>query len=116
MLRPPNADRDFIFHLRTQVDHSDKYPAARGPGGSCTIFTATHRLQGSTIPSCSLPHLPPDLFNRLLCNSAGIESGLVEEVYMGNVVSAGIGQAPAKQATIYAGKRCYMRYRGPRMR
>eukprot|EP00904_Undaria_pinnatifida_P002108 jgi/Undpi1/11899/HiC_scaffold_4.g01598.m1 len=34
---------------------------------------------------------------------AGIESGLVEEVYMGNVVSAGIGQAPAKQAAIYAG-------------
>jgi acetyl-CoA C-acetyltransferase len=28
---------------------------------------------------------------------------LVDEVYMGNVVSAGLGQAPARQAAIYAG-------------
>ena len=28
---------------------------------------------------------------------------MVEEVYMGNVVSAGLGQAPARQAAIYAG-------------
>jgi len=27
----------------------------------------------------------------------------VEEAFMGNVVSAGIGQAPARQAVIYAG-------------
>ena len=29
---------------------------------------------------------------------AGLESGQVEEVILGNVVSAGIGQAPARQA------------------
>lgn len=29
--------------------------------------------------------------------------GLVEEVFMGNVVSAGAGQAPARQAAIFAG-------------
>ena len=34
---------------------------------------------------------------------AGIQPGQVEEVYMGNVVSANIGQAPAQQASIYAG-------------
>jgi Thiolase, N-terminal domain len=28
----------------------------------------------------------------------------VEEAYLGNVVSAGLGQAPARQAVIYAGK------------
>ena len=27
----------------------------------------------------------------------------IEEVYMGNVISSGLGQAPAKQAAIYAG-------------
>ena len=32
-----------------------------------------------------------------------LDSNLVEEVFMGNVVSAGLGQAPAKQAAIYAG-------------
>src|ERR1700690_2614055 len=34
---------------------------------------------------------------------AGIDSQDVEEVLMGNVVQAGVGQAPARQAAIYAG-------------
>ena len=32
-----------------------------------------------------------------------LDANLVEEVFMGNVVSAGLGQAPAKQAAIHAG-------------
>lgn len=32
-----------------------------------------------------------------------LDTNLVEEVFMGNVVSAGLGQAPARQAAIYAG-------------
>lgn len=35
--------------------------------------------------------------------SASIDPDLVDEVYMGNVISANIGQAPARQAAIYAG-------------
>lgn len=34
---------------------------------------------------------------------AGISKQDVQEVYMGNVVSAGLGQAPARQAAIFAG-------------
>ncbi len=34
---------------------------------------------------------------------AGCEPGCVDTVYMGNVLSAGLGQAPARQAAIYAG-------------
>src|SRR5258705_10146380 len=34
---------------------------------------------------------------------AGIQPGEVEEVLMGNVVQAGVGQAPARQAAIKAG-------------
>ncbi|SOD98351.1 thiolase family protein [Spirosoma fluviale] len=34
---------------------------------------------------------------------AGIQPELVQEVYMGNVVSANVGQAPAKQAALKAG-------------
>jgi acetyl-CoA C-acetyltransferase len=34
---------------------------------------------------------------------AGVEPGAVDEVIMGNVVSAGLGQAPARQAAIGAG-------------
>ena len=35
--------------------------------------------------------------------AAGIGGGLVDEVYMGNVLSAGLGQAPARQAALKAG-------------
>lgn len=36
-------------------------------------------------------------------NKAGISKEEVEEVFMGNVVQAGVGQAPARQATLFAG-------------
>lgn len=32
-----------------------------------------------------------------------LDPSLVEEVYMGNVIQAGVGQAPARQAALYAG-------------
>jgi len=35
--------------------------------------------------------------------NAGIESDAVQEVYMGQVIQAGGGQAPARQATLFAG-------------
>jgi acetyl-CoA C-acetyltransferase len=34
---------------------------------------------------------------------AKLEAGVIDEVYMGNVLSAGVGQAPARQAAIHAG-------------
>ncbi|TCP37115.1 acetyl-CoA C-acyltransferase [Sphingomonas sp. BK235] len=34
---------------------------------------------------------------------AGVDSAAVERIYMGNVLSAGVGQAPARQAAIRAG-------------
>jgi acetyl-CoA C-acetyltransferase len=34
---------------------------------------------------------------------AKLDAALIDEVYMGNVLSAGMGQAPARQAMIYAG-------------
>ncbi len=36
-------------------------------------------------------------------NKAGIQPGQVQEVFMGNVISANLGQAPAKQAALAAG-------------
>ncbi len=35
--------------------------------------------------------------------STGIKPETVEDVYLGNVVSAGLGQAPARQAVLFAG-------------
>ena len=36
-------------------------------------------------------------------NKINLNPSLVNEVYMGNVVQAGVGQAPARQAALYAG-------------
>ena len=36
-------------------------------------------------------------------NKVNLDPNLVDEVYMGNVVQAGVGQAPARQAAIFAG-------------
>lgn len=36
-------------------------------------------------------------------DKAGVSASLVEEVFMGNVLQAGLGQAPARQAAMFAG-------------
>src|SRR5690242_12578263 len=51
---------------------------------------------GGTLSSVSAPR-------RGALERAGVAPAQVEEVYMGNVLTAGEGQAPANQASIYAG-------------
>lgn len=53
----------------------------------------------STIPA---PKLGAIAIKGVL-NKISLDPKLVDEVFMGNVVSAGLGQAPAKQAAIFAG-------------
>ncbi len=63
--------------------------------------TAIGSFQGS-LASLSAP----DLGARALAGAferAGVEAGDVEQVYMGCVLPAGLGQAPARQATLGAG-------------
>jgi len=55
----------------------------------------------------SLKGLPAPRLGALVVKEAvaraGVDPGSVDEVILGNVVSAGIGQAPARQAAIFAG-------------
>ncbi len=57
---------------------------------------------GGVLSSVAAPQLGATAIKEAL-NRAGVKPEQVEEVFMGNVVSAGIGQAPAQQASIYAG-------------
>lgn len=63
--------------------------------------TAIGRFQGilSTIPAVELGGVAI----AAAVERAGIEGEMVDEVLMGNVISAGIGQAPARQAAIKGG-------------
>ena len=63
--------------------------------------TPVGRFQG-TLAGIAAPELG-GVAVREAVKRAGIEAGLVEEVIMGNVVGAGLGQAPARQAALKAG-------------
>ena len=57
---------------------------------------------GGSLSSFSAPHLGAAAIKSAV-EKAGISPDMVQEVYMGNVLSAGMGQAPATQATRFAG-------------
>ncbi len=58
-------------------------------------------FQGA-LSSVSAPQLGAHAIKHAL-ERAGVQGSDVDSVYMGNVLSAGVGQAPARQAAIYAG-------------
>ena len=58
-------------------------------------------FQGS-LSTVSAPHLGAIVIRSAL-NAADVLPNSVDEVIMGNVLQAGLGQAPARQAAIYAG-------------
>ncbi len=66
--------------------------AARTPVGSF----------GGTLSSLPAPRLGAVAIKAAV-ERAGIAPGSVDEVIMGNVLTAGVGQAPARQAAIFAG-------------
>ena len=57
---------------------------------------------GGVLSPVAAPQLGATAIKEAL-NRAGVKAEHVQEVFIGNVVSAGIGQAPAQQASIYAG-------------
>lgn len=60
-----------------------------------------------SLASVSAPKLAATAIKGIL-DETKIPSNLIEEVYLGNVLQAGLGQAPAKQAAIYAGLNNYV--------
>lgn len=57
---------------------------------------------GGSLSSLTAPELGASVIYEVI-KSAGIKPDQVEEVVMGNVLTAGIGQAPARQAALKAG-------------
>ncbi len=63
--------------------------------------TPTGRFGGS-LSNISAPHLGAYAIKAAV-ERAGVDPTMIDEVFMGQVVQAGSGQAPARQAAIYAG-------------
>jgi acetyl-CoA C-acetyltransferase len=57
---------------------------------------------GGALAQIPAPSLGAHAINAAI-DRAGIKKSDIEEAFLGNVVSAGIGQAPTRQAVIYAG-------------
>lgn len=72
---------------------------------SVYILGGSRTPQGSflgTLSTVPAPRLGSVAIEGAL-KSANIEKNAVDEVFMGNVVQAGVGQAPARQAALFAG-------------
>lgn len=71
---------------------------------SVYIINGSRTPQGSflgSLSSVSAPRLGATAISGALTKS-GIDGNQIDEVYMGNVVQAGVGQAPARQAALFA--------------
>jgi acetyl-CoA C-acetyltransferase len=70
------------------------------------VITAAKRTPigslGGSLSSFSAPELGSIAIKALL-NETGIDPANVDEVIMGNILTAGLGQAPARQAALLAG-------------
>lgn len=64
--------------------------------------TPSGKFQGS-LSGFSAPRLGAFVVKSAVEKAGITDSTQIQEVFMGNVVSAGVGQAPARQAAIYAG-------------
>jgi acetyl-CoA C-acetyltransferase len=74
-------------------------------GSSVFIVSAVRTPIGAylgSLATLSAPKLGAEAVRAAVAR-AGISPEAVEQVFLGNVLSAGIGQAPARQAAIYAG-------------
>ena len=67
--------------------------------GACRTPIGSFRGSLSTVPA---PRLGAVVVREAI-RRAGVKDADVDEVIMGNVIPAGVGQAPARQAAVYAG-------------
>lgn len=82
---PPNRDNQLLFLIYT---HTQK----RTPVGS---FNGV--LKKVTAPELGAVAI------KAAVEESGIDKNLIQDVYMGNVLQAAVGQSPARQAVIKAG-------------
>jgi acetyl-CoA C-acetyltransferase len=84
-----------------RANTKEKQMAVREAVIASAVRTPIGKFQGG-LASFSAPQLGA-IAIREAVKRAGIDPGSVNEIYMGNVVQAAIGQAPARQAAIHGG-------------
>jgi len=70
------------------------------------VVTHAKRTPVGSLSGCLSSFTAPRLGStaiKAILDESGLDPNLVDEVIMGNVLTAGLGQAPARQAALYAG-------------
>jgi Thiolase, N-terminal domain len=101
LLKPPSKQ----CRVASSVDSRQKTTASRDDNSDVVIVSFARTPIGSfmgSLSSMTAPQLGAAAVKEAV-KRTGIDVNLVEEAFLGNVVSAGLGQAPARQAVIHAG-------------
>src|SRR3984893_7571496 len=85
-----------LWKHRGNIHMTERIPVLVG-----AVRTPTGKFLGG-LASFAAPQLGAIVIKEAVRRS-GIDPEAIEEVIMGNVVSAGVGQAPARQAAIHSG-------------
>ena len=96
-----NSRRCLVLHTRATRSFSF---ASGGGGGVVAVGYARTPIGNfaGSLASITAPRLCSHAIEAAVQRS-GLDKKHIEEAFIGNVVSAGIGQAPTRQAVIYAG-------------
>lgn len=97
-------------HLQTQIQGWKAHPAHTDTQASLSqnpvyILSASRTPIGSingSLSTLTAPQLGTVVVKHAL-EKAGVKPERVEEIYLGNVVQAGVGQSPARQVGIASG-------------
>lgn len=92
-------------HLLKALSNCVRHYSTKGQINEVVIISAARTPMGSfqgSLASMTAPQLGAVAIKAAI-ERAGIPKEEIKEVYMGNVCQGGVGQAPARQATIFAG-------------
>jgi acetyl-CoA C-acetyltransferase len=78
------------------------YPSERTPVIVSAVRTPIGKF-GRTLKDFPAPKLGAFVIKEALLRASGVKETDINEVLMGNVISAGLGQNPARQASLFAG-------------
>ena len=103
-------DCDFVVRVLNFASSPTQFATRSGLHDVVIVGTARTPIGGigGALASLSGPKLGAIAIQGAL-KRAGLKPEQVDEVVMGNVVSAGVGQAPARQAALFAGAYCLKR-------
>ncbi|KAI0723412.1 thiolase [Earliella scabrosa] len=94
---PSSSTRPFLRHLRRSMSSATRHEAVIVAASRTPVGSLNGSLKSLTAPQLGVVAL------KHAFEKSGVKPEVVEEIYFGNVVQAGVGQSPARQVALGAG-------------